>query len=99
MLYLTFLGGFLFTFWFAVRWQSVTEPAVNRILVKRLGLKEAISEVDFHSVAKFFETTLAVCFYALFVVYLRLAEQQDLVLIFWLFPLDQFCQISLLRGC
>lgn len=37
---------------------SVTEPIVNRVLVKRQTLSEAVKEVDFGMVKKFFETTI-----------------------------------------
>lgn len=37
---------------------AVTEPIVNRVLVKRIPLKQAIEEVDMSQVSKFFETTL-----------------------------------------
>ena len=38
---------------------SVTEPIVNRVLVKRQTLSEAVKEVDFDMVKKFFQTTIA----------------------------------------
>jgi hypothetical protein len=37
---------------------SVTEPIVNRVLVNRMTLSEAIAQVDAASVAKFFNTTV-----------------------------------------
>jgi len=37
---------------------SVTEPVVNRVLVKRLPLQEAIAEMDAEQILKFFQTVL-----------------------------------------
>lgn len=37
---------------------SVTEPIVNRVLVKRLPLSEAIAEMDAEGILKFFQTVL-----------------------------------------
>merc|ERR1719335_2046996 len=37
---------------------SVTEPVVNRVLVKRVPLQEAIAEMDAEQIAKFFQTVL-----------------------------------------
>uniref|UniRef100_A0A7S3PI18 ADP,ATP carrier protein n=1 Tax=Aplanochytrium stocchinoi TaxID=215587 RepID=A0A7S3PI18_9STRA len=41
---------------------SVTEPIVNRILVKRMGLSEAIAQVDLADTANFFNTVVATNF-------------------------------------
>merc|ERR1719335_285968 len=37
---------------------SVTEPVVNRVLVKRVPLQEAIAEMDAEQIMKFFQTVL-----------------------------------------
>jgi len=37
---------------------SVTEPVVNRVLVKRMPLQEAIAEMDAEQITKFFQTVL-----------------------------------------
>lgn len=37
---------------------SVTEPIVNRVLVKRVPLQEAIAEMDAQQIVKFFQTVL-----------------------------------------
>lgn len=37
---------------------SVTEPVVNRVLVKRMPLQEAMAEMDAEQIAKFFQTVL-----------------------------------------
>ncbi len=37
---------------------AVTEPVVNRVLVKRIPLNEAIWEIKVEDIMKFFETTL-----------------------------------------
>ncbi|GBG29972.1 Hypothetical Protein FCC1311_061922 [Hondaea fermentalgiana] len=41
---------------------SVTEPVVNRVLVKRQSLSEALAEVDLESIKKFFSTVVAANF-------------------------------------
>mmetsp|Transcript_20346 Transcript_20346/g.33555 ORF Transcript_20346/g.33555 Transcript_20346/m.33555 type:complete len:293 (-) Transcript_20346:711-1589(-) len=41
---------------------SVTEPIVNRVLVNRMSLTEAIAEVDLETVSKFFNTTITTNF-------------------------------------
>lgn len=37
---------------------AVTEPVVNRVLVKRIPLKQAMDEIKFADIEKFFQTTL-----------------------------------------
>jgi hypothetical protein len=41
---------------------AVTEPVVNRVLVNRMTLSEAIGSLDPAQVAKFFNTTIATNF-------------------------------------
>jgi len=37
---------------------ALSEPIVNRVLVKRISLKQALEEVDWNAIQRFFQTTL-----------------------------------------